>query len=243
MSFGSLGLFRQLSALGRSVKHGSAADLNKRAKRLPKLAKEEFALLRKAEQAKIDAARAEASRAYDEFLARHHVARPDYKKERAVVAEFVYEGAAEGAGLQSTGDRLLVNGREVASRESVGSKFVKVCPGEFGADKTSRRAANAILDIMGAGVRVDDRGDHAFIHPKSDTRGGRVVSPVACYTVEVSSAVRKAAEQARREFWKKAAKKGGELEQAESKRIAREYAKDMGIEMNGLRRKRRKSRR
>ena len=244
MSFGSLGLFRQLSALGRSVAHGSAADLNKRAKRLPAPAKVEFEELRKLEKAKLDAARAASQRAYDEFFARYYVPRTDYKKERAVVAAFVHEGAQSGAGLESDGFTLKVNGREVASRANVGSKFVQVCPGQFGEDKASRRAANAILDIMGAGVSIHDRGEHAFIDPKGG-RGGVMVSPTKCYTVEVNSRVKKAADRARKEFWEKATKKGGELERFESNRVAREYAKDMGIEMpkmQGLRRKHRKSR-
>ncbi|NDF13485.1 MAG: hypothetical protein EB060_11820 [Proteobacteria bacterium] len=227
--FGSLGLFRHLSALGK-MSTGSQADLNRRVKRLPLSAKEEFKALQTEEKAKLDAARAESRRRYEEFLDRYKLARHDYKLERKVVAAFIHEVPEEGAGLKSDGNSLFVNGKEVASRDSMGSRFVKVCPGALGTDQTSRRAANAILDIMGAGLHVVDRGDRAFIGPGRG-RGGRLVSENACYTVEMRKDVLKQAERARNqalvEYEKAAYAPGGEVERYYAERKAAEQARLM----------------
>ncbi len=192
--FGSLGLLKQLSALAKAPK-GSAADLAKRAARLPPDAKMQFKKIRAAEQAKIDAVRASAQSEYEKFLADFGLPpRPDYKKEHEVISAFVFGRTASGAGMETDGGVLTVNGRTVASRDGASSRFLKVCPGAFGADKASRRAANAALDILGAGVRVDDIGDHAFLRAK---RGpGHVVSEQVCYMVEANNRVRQAAAKA-----------------------------------------------
>lgn len=189
--FGSLGLFRQLSALGRAP-HGSAADLNKRVARLPQDAKLRFKAIRAEQKAKIDAARASAQSEYDKFLADYgHPPRADYRTERKVVASFIFGMSERGAGLETDGLSLRVNGREIATRSSDPTeKFLKVCPGAFGTDKTARRAANAALDILGAGVRVDDRNERAFLHASRKSSGRGVVSPEACYTVEVNKKIR-----------------------------------------------------
>lgn len=249
---GSLGLFKQLSALGRAAR-GSAVDLNKRAARLPSDARAEFKALRAEEKAKIDAARAEARKRFDEFLAKHKLPpRPDYKKERMVVGAFVEEDSAEGAGLKTNGRSLMVDGREVASRDSMGSKFLKVCPGEFGADKASRRAANAVLDVLGAGINVRDRGDIAVL--RAGGRGqGRIVSDKACYTVEVNSRIRKAAAAARQRSLvaerEASYAPGGDVEKYYAELAAREDARLRasgavdGLGRMHRRRKSRKSRR
>lgn len=241
---GSLGLFRQLAALGRAAPKGSAADLNKRVARLSEDAKLRFKTLRAEEKAKIDAARAAAQTAFDRFLAENGLPpRPDYRKERAVVAAFVRNESASDAGLSTDGYSLKVNGREVASRSAARSRFMKVCPGKFGEDKTSRRAANAILDVLGSGLRIDDRDATAFIRPRSGG-GGRVVSPEACYEVEVSARIRRAAAMASGEvfgpsqFFAPAEEGGGQIFET-AERTSRDF--------DGLgrspRRRRRKSRR
>jgi hypothetical protein len=188
---GSLGLFRQLAALGRAAPKGSAADLNKRVARLPEDAKARFKVIRAEQKAKIDAARAAAQTEFDKFLEDYGMPpRADYRTERKVVAAFVFGLSERGAGLETDGMTLRVNGREVAKRSSDPTdRYLKVCPGGFGEDRTSRRAANAALDILGAGVRVDDRDDRAFL--RSSKGGGRgVVSTSACYTVDVTKKIR-----------------------------------------------------
>jgi hypothetical protein len=191
---GSLGLLKQLSALAKAPK-GSAADLAKRAARLPPDAKMRFKQIRAAEQAKIDAVRASAQSEYEKFLADFGLPpRPDYRKEREVISAFVFGRSASGAGMETDGGVLTVNGRTVASRDSSSSRFLKVCPGAFGADKASRRAANAALDILGAGIRVDDIGDYAFLRAKRGA--GHIVSEQVCYRVEANNRVRQAAAKA-----------------------------------------------
>lgn len=191
---GSLGLLKQLSALAKAPK-GSAADLAKRAARLPPDAKMQFKKIRAAEQAKIDAVRASAQSEYEKFLADFGLPpRPDYRKEHEVISAFVFGRSASGAGMETDGGVLTVNGRTVASRDSSSSRFLKVCPGSFGSDKASRRAANAALDILGAGIRVDDIGDHAFLRAKRGA--GHIVSEQVCYMVEANNRVRQAAAKA-----------------------------------------------
>lgn len=188
---GSLGLFRQLAALGRAAPKGSAADLNKRVARLPEDAKARFKVIRAEQKSKIDAARSAAQAEFDKFLEDYGMPpRADYRAERKVVAAFIFGMSERGAGLETDGMTLRVNGREVAKRSSDPTdRYLKVCPGGFGEDRTSRRAANAALDILGAGVRVDDRDDRAFL--RSSKGGGRgVVSSSACYTVDVTKKIR-----------------------------------------------------
>lgn len=189
---GNLGLFRHLAALAAAPR-GSAADLNKRVAKLTAEGRERFKQKRAEWKAKEDAFRAERQQAYEELLAQYGMPpRPDYRKERRVVAAFVMKEAAAEGEVSSDGQSLMVKGVEVARRESPDSKFVKVCPGEFGTDPASRRAANAVLDILGAGIAVQDRDEKAFLRARQ-SRKGRVVSPSACYTVEMSSRTRKRA--------------------------------------------------
>jgi hypothetical protein len=187
---GSLGLFRQLSALGRAAPAGSAADINKRAARLPEDAKLRFKAIRAEQKAKIDAARAAAQAEFDKFLEDYGMPpRADYRKERKVVAAFVFGMSERAAGLSTDGMVLRVGDRAIARRDDPTSRTVLVCPGKFGNDKTARRAANAALDILGAGVRVDDRGEEAFL--RSARGGGRgVISRDICYKVDVSQKIR-----------------------------------------------------
>ena len=135
---GSLGLFRQLAALGRAAPKGSAADLNKRVARLPEDAKARFKAIRAEQKAKIDAARAAAQSEFDKFLADYGMPpRADYRAERKVVAAFIFGMSDRGAGLETDGMTLRVNGREVAKRSSDPTdRYLKVCPGGFGEDRT-----------------------------------------------------------------------------------------------------------
>lgn len=188
---GSLGLFRQLAALGRAAPKGSAADLNKRVARLPDDAKARFKVIREQQKSKIDAAKASAQAEFDKFLEDYGMPpRADYRTERKVVAAFVFGLSERGAGLDTDGLSLRVNGREIASRgNDPTSRTIKVCPGRFGEDRTARRAANAALDILGAGLRVDDRNEESFL--RSAKGGGRgVISPEVCYKVDVSQKIR-----------------------------------------------------
>jgi hypothetical protein len=187
---GSLGLFRQLSALGRAAAKGSAADINKRAARLPEDAKLRFKAIRAEQKAKIDAARAAAQSEFDKFLEDYGMPpRADYRAERKVVAAFVFGMSERAAGLSTDGMVLRVGDRDIARRDDPTSRTLLVCPGKFGNDKTARRAANAALDILGAGVRVDDRGEQAFL--RSARGGGRgVISRDICYKVDVSQKIR-----------------------------------------------------
>ena len=232
--FGALGFLGQLAALGRAPR-GSAADLAKRVSRLPASEKERFKALRAEQKAKIDAARAAAQAEYEAFLVKFGLPpRPDYKKEREVVSAFVLGISAAAVGLETDGYKLRVNGREVASRDSIGSPFLKVCPGKFGEDKTSRRAANAALDVLGAGLRVDDRGSHAFLRASAGGGGGRLESENACYNVQVNRRIREAASEFSPESFGPRFMPGwqGENQQLE--------LKFPGSKMNGLRRKSRR---
>lgn len=190
--FGAAKLMTALSAIGRAPAHGAAADA-KKAKRLPAGAKAAYKAMREEQQKRTELLRQQARREIDAFFAEHKLPpRPDYSKERKVVEAFVLNQTASGPNVFSNGTSLLVGGREVASRKSVEDRFMKVCPGEFGADRASRRAANALLNILGADVRIDDRKDTAFLRASGGS-GGRVVSDRACYTVEVSRKIRQAA--------------------------------------------------
>lgn len=235
---GNLGLFRHLSALSRAPR-GSAADLNKRVSRLTAEGREKFKLKRAEWKAKEEAFRADRQKAYEELLSQYGLPpRPDYRKERKVVAAFVMNEAASEGGISTDGRSLKVGGSVVASRESPGSKFMKVCPGKFGTDVASRRAANAVLDILGAGVAVQDRDSEAFLRARH-SRVGRIVSPEVCYTVEVSKRITKRAsgsEITRLDVERAAAfAPGGEIERYYAEQAAREEARLMASQaMDGL---------
>lgn len=204
---GSLGLLRHLSALGRTAKTpvqrmASRTFIQRNLKKLLPSDQQFFVELKDRFDQQVKNAKEERDAQIAMFFAQYLPEPVNYKKEREVVAAFLMGGAASHANMSTDGMTLTVGGREVAKREQTGSRFVTVCPGEFNEDKASRRAANAALDILGAGLRVDDRADpqaipgrdeggHAFLHPKSHP--GRVVSGNRCYRVEVNSRIRNAA--------------------------------------------------
>jgi hypothetical protein len=205
---GSLGLLRSLSALGRAApktaaeRMASAKFIKRSMKRLLPSDQQFLRELIDRQNQAVKNAREERDAQIAMFFAQYLPEPVNYKKEKEVVAAFVMGADKSHAGLKSDGMSLTVNGKEVAKREQTTSRFVTVCPGKFGEDKTSRRAANAALDILGAGLRVGDRaepgaipgrdeGGHAFLHPKGHP--GRVVSDNRCYQVEVNSKIRSAA--------------------------------------------------
>lgn len=204
---GSLGLLRSLSALGRAAPKTAAERMSSRKfiqrglKRLDAGAQQFFRQLKSREDAKVKAAQDERAAQVAMFFAQYLPEPVNYKKEKEVVAAFVMGASKAHGSMESDGMTLRVGGREVAKRKDISSRFVTVCPGEFNEDKASRRAANAALDILGAGIRVDDRSSqdrdadgYAFLHPKG--HGGRMVSSTRCYQVEVNSKIRGAAVRA-----------------------------------------------
>jgi hypothetical protein len=204
---GSLGLLRSLSALGRAAPKTAAERMSTRKfiqrglKRLDSGTQQFFSTLKAREDAKVKAAQEERAAQIAMFFSQYLPEPVNYKKEKEVVAAFVMGASKAHGNMETDGFRLTIGGRTVAERKDVSSKFVTVCPGEFNEDKTSRRAANAALDILGAGIRVDDRSSqdrdadgHAFLHPRG--HGGRIVSSNRCYQVEVNSKIRSAAVRA-----------------------------------------------
>jgi hypothetical protein len=173
---------------GLAAVTGIAAE-NKKAKNLPPEAKKELRALQKS----LSESRAKA---VDDFLAKYPQATKaaglPVSAIKRVVSSFVINDFDEADGIQSTGDnKLVIRGSVVAERPSAFAKTMKVCPGEFGGDKVSRRAANELLSLMSAGIRVHDRDGRAFLDPKGER--GRIISDRACYNVEVSAAIRRKA--------------------------------------------------
>lgn len=111
---------------------------------------------------------------------------------REVVAAFLAGRSASSGDVESTGVDLNVKGAIVATRQGgIASTKARVCPGNFGTSKEYRAAANAFLDLIGSGVRVNDRDGAAFIAAASKgSRAGRVYSEQACYNVELNKAIR-----------------------------------------------------
>lgn len=177
-----------MSALAGIATLGAAPSIAKRAKKLPEPAREELKALQKRLSE-------ERKAAIDALFAQYPAARMLSSKEmreiRAVVDAFIVNlpDSHSNGEVVSTGNDLTVKGAIVAERTSPYSRFIRVCPGEFGADVVSRRAANALLDALGAGISVRDREGRAFLTAKG-TPTGRLVSGSACHTVEVNKAIR-----------------------------------------------------
>jgi hypothetical protein len=242
--FGNLGLVQHLQgvALGAS----GAADVAKRAKRLPTDAKAELKELQKKHSEALKSLRSSHSSDIDALFARFalpaRMTSQESKAIKRVVASFVYGRADSAEGVSSSRDRLRIKGKEVAVRPMGSYDTIRVCPGKFGEDAASRKAANAVLDILGAGVGVHDRAGSAFLGPSRG--GGRIFSPDACYTVQVNERLKKAAVAgARRDLdaeRKAAYGPGGELEQfyAQAKGADRERLVASRA-MDGMHRRRR----
>lgn len=184
---------------GLAAVTGAAADA-KRAKKLPPEAKAKLKELQKSlsstRKKTIEELAAARAKALDDFFAQY----PEAAKMkglpvsaiRRVVSSFIINDYDSAEGIESTGDnKLVVKGAVVAERPAAFSKYMKVCPGEFGSDKVSRRTANELLSLMSAGIRVHDRDGRAFLDPAGSR--GRVISPQACYNVEVTAKIRQAA--------------------------------------------------
>lgn len=184
---------------GLAAVTGAAADA-KRAAKLPPEAKAKLRELQKSLSATrkktLEEVAAARAKALDDFFAAY----PEAAKMkglpisaiRRVVSSFIINDYDSAEGIESTGDnKLVVKGAVVAERPAAFSKYMKVCPGEFGADKVSRRTANELLSLMSAGIKVHDRENRAFLDP--DGKRGRIVSSSACYTVEVTGKIRQAA--------------------------------------------------
>ncbi len=198
--FGNAPLMQALAgiaSLGKAPASG-AALWAKRAKRLSpegKVAYSEFRKrLRDAEKARKEAVNAEAMSLFEQFGLPMPRSSKEVKEIRRVVTSFVLGVPDAGAGAQSTPTALVIKGKQVASRADVADKSMKVCPGAFGEDRDSRFAANVMLDVLGAGVRVNDRDGSAFLAPgRARGNAGRVFSPDACYKVQVNNALRQRA--------------------------------------------------
>lgn len=141
-----------------------------------------------------DATKAAVMEALKAFLPPPGVSPTERKKAREVVNQFVMGKSASHGEIESTGTQLKVKGNAVATRASTTSKMMTVCPGKFGGDKESRNAANAVLDLVHAGIKVGDREAMAFLEPHvgGKSRRGRIESTQVCYQVEVPSAIVKA---------------------------------------------------
>lgn len=184
---------------GLSAVTGAAADA-KRAKALPPEAKAKLRDLQKSlssnRKKTIEELAAARAKALDDFFAQYPQAAKmkglPVSAIRRVVSSFIINDYDSAEGIESTGDnQLVVKGNVVAERPAAFAKYMKVCPGEFGSDKVSRRTANELLSVMSAGLRVHDRDGRAFLDPSGER--GRIVSPQACYNVEVTAKIRNAA--------------------------------------------------
>lgn len=143
------------------------------------------ARLQKAYAKSDDAAKAAIQDLLKPFMPAPGVDPRDYAKAREIVGQFAMGKSGEFKEIKSTGTELLVKGKAVATRASRDAKTMQVCPGKFGADKMSRSAANAVLDVLHAGLSVTDREEMAFLTPTAKKGMGRVVSEKACYTVSI----------------------------------------------------------
>jgi hypothetical protein len=206
--FGNLDLARSLAGLSRL---GAPPETDKgfasASKRLPPDAREEFKRLSEAADERMKALEAKQKEAVDALKEELRAQKKDFfrafpqarylsprelKRGREVVSAFVLGQEDKDTDIVSTGTQLIVDGAVVASRNSLSDRFIEVCPGEFGGQgRAERRAANAILEIVGAGVQVYDRDGASFFSP-SGAKSGRVVSN-ACHKVEVGKKLREKA--------------------------------------------------
>ena len=110
---------------------------------------------------------------------------------KAVVNSFVLGKSGSHGDIVSTGTELQVKGQPVATRASKTARTMRVCPGMFNADKSSRAAANAVLDLLQAGIAVRDRESNAYLEPHigKSRRAGRIESNQVCYNVEVPKSI------------------------------------------------------
>lgn len=110
---------------------------------------------------------------------------------KAVVNSFVLGKSGSHGDIVSTGTELRVKGQPVATRASKTARTMRVCPGLFRSDKESRATANAVLDLLHAGISVRDRESNAYLEPHigKARRAGRIESNQACYNVEVPKSV------------------------------------------------------
>jgi hypothetical protein len=178
-----------MSALAGIARLGAAPSVTKRAKKLPAEARAE---LRSIQKRFADDRKAAIEALFAKYPAAKMLSPKEMSEIRQVVDLFILndDSKVTSSGVQSDGGMTLkVGGKVVAERKAPYSRFMRVCAGEFGADMTSRRAANALLDALGAGLSFRDRDGRAFITPKG--RGaGRLVSESACHTVEVNASMR-----------------------------------------------------
>lgn len=200
--FGNAPLMHSLAGIaGLGKAPTGAALIAKKLKGLPADAREKVQAAQKAHKEAMAKLRAGHATTLDEIFAAYRASLPvkvspaELKAARRVIGNFLLMEYDTAPGIESNSTELVVNGKVVASRPSAIAQYMKVCPGEFGADKASRRAANALLDLLGSGVRVNDHDGKAFIAAGRST-GGRVVSPDACLTVQVNKNLRKAANRA-----------------------------------------------
>jgi hypothetical protein len=190
---GSLGLIQHLQGVALGA---SAADIKKRASKLPEAIRAELDALLKKHRDELKAARDSHGVVIEEFFTRNALPKRMSSAELAaakkVVAAFINGERAKAEGIESTGSVLKVGGKVVGERSLSDYKRLKICPGNFGESALSRKAANAALSILGAGIGVVDRDGGAFL--AAGGRGGRIYSPNACYTVQVNARLEKAAQ-------------------------------------------------
>lgn len=138
-----------------------------------------------------DAAKAAIMDLLKPFMPAPGLSPQDRIKAKAVVNKFVMGKGGSHGNITSTGTELKVKGATVATRASKTARSMTVCPGKFGGDKESRAAANAVLDLLQAGIAVQDRETNAYLSPHvgGSRRAGRIESNQACYQVEVPKSI------------------------------------------------------
>lgn len=209
--FGNVDLMHSLAGIANlGAPPASEKSFASAAKRLPKDAREEYKRIEEGLKSEIDAFEERQKNALEKLKEKQRAQRKDFfrafpqarylspqelKKAREVVSAFILGQEAGDADMKSDGITLVVDGAEVARRNSVSDRFITVCPGEFGGKgRAERRAANAILEMVGAGVQVYDRDGYSFFGPHG-SKSGRVVSS-ACHQVEVGKKLREKAMKA-----------------------------------------------
>jgi hypothetical protein len=208
--FGNVDLMHSLAGIANlSAAPASDKGFASAAKRLPKEAKAEYKAIEDRLKSEIDAFEERQKEALEKLKEKQRAARKDFfrafpqarylspaelKKAREVVSAFLLGKEAGSEDMKTDGLSLVVDGAEVARRNSISDRFITVCPGEFGGKgRAERRAANAILEMVGAGVQVYDRDGASFFGPHG-SKSGRVVSS-ACHQVEVGKKLRDRAMQ------------------------------------------------
>lgn len=181
----------------------------KRAKKLTPAGQDAYKEAKKKYDAQSKAVRDAMKLDFEAIFAKNGLAPEMSSKEkkavREVVAAFLKGEAGSAGNVVSTGLQLEIKGAPVALRQGgIASTKARVCPGNFGTGKEFRYTANAFLDLIGSGVRVNDRDGEAFIAAASKgSRAGRVRSEQACYNVELNKAIRNRAAAISRSSYKK----------------------------------------